>query len=362
MKTIHNDLSHRKVYIDFLRIFSIFLVIFNHTGNNGFWLFSLRRDSPFFAFYLFLSVFCKVAVPIYFMVSGAILLGKEEPLAAIVKKRVFKYAGILFVVSLINCVFLNKDMTLVSFLKAVYSTQVTGGLWFLYQYLSFLLALPLLRKLVKNMEAKDYLWLTGTVLLFSGLRMVDLLLFDNGLSYNSNFHSPFLGLIVYYPLMGYFLANKVTIESVSKRSILVCLAASAISIFLCGWMTCMWCNHLGEWQEMTGQDFLNYLIFVPVCFIFLLTRYVFSKIQITPTLEKVITFLSSSTFGIYLFEELYRWHTMPVFTKAVKYLPTIVACALWGLSTFLLGLFVTQVWKFIVKNIRRLLNRENRSQ
>ena len=42
MKTIYNLSPQRKVHLDFLRIISILLVIFNHTGNNGFWLFSLR--------------------------------------------------------------------------------------------------------------------------------------------------------------------------------------------------------------------------------------------------------------------------------------------------------------------------------
>lgn len=296
------------------------------------------------------------------MISGAVLLGKDEPLADVVKKRVIKYAGILFAVSSIHCAFQKRNITLIDFLKAIYSTQVTVGLWFLYQYLSFLLALPLLRKLAKNMAVKDYLWLSVLMLLFPVLKTVDFLVFHNQLSYNSIISSPFVTQIVYFPLMGYFLTNKVKLESISKQHLLICLALSVIAILFSGWMTCLWYDHLGEWNEATGQNFLQHLIFIPACFLFLLTRYVFSKIKVKPAIEKAITILGSSAFGIYLFEELYRRYTMPVFIKVSKYLPSIVACTIWVFSIFLLGFFVTQIWKFLTRSIKHLLNRESKTQ
>lgn len=362
MKTIDKNLTDRIVYLDFLRIVLCVLVIFNHTGNNGFWLFSFRRESPFFVFYLFLSIFCRIAVPIYLMISGAVLLGKEESLAEIIKKRLLKYVGILLGVSAVFCIYLKKDMTLIEFFKQVYSHQIVGGLWFLYLYLGFLLALPLLRKMVKNMETKDYLWLTGVALLFSALKSADFLLFDNELSYNTDFYSPFISQIVYYPLLGYFLANKIKIEDVSKRCLLVFWVAAMLAIFFSSWMTCLWCEHLGEWKEATGQNYLTDFIFIPACYFFLLTRYAFSKIQLTTALRKVISILSSSIFGIYLFEALYRWNTTPVFVKASKYLPTIIACFIWVAVAFVLGFLVTQLWKFVTRSMRRFLNKESRSQ
>ena len=55
-----------------------------------------------FWIYLFLSVFCKFSVPLFFAISGAIMLGrKDEPLKVLWKKRIFKITIILFVFSAI---------------------------------------------------------------------------------------------------------------------------------------------------------------------------------------------------------------------------------------------------------------------
>ena len=68
----------RTVYLDFIRILAIYMVLFNHTRTSGFVLFTVRRGSFFYPFYLFNAILIKSAVPLFFMVSGALLLGKEE--------------------------------------------------------------------------------------------------------------------------------------------------------------------------------------------------------------------------------------------------------------------------------------------
>lgn len=57
--------SKRKVYIDFIKIAAIYLVLYNHTGEYGFVLFTERQTSPFFWFYLFVSIFVKMGVPLF---------------------------------------------------------------------------------------------------------------------------------------------------------------------------------------------------------------------------------------------------------------------------------------------------------
>ena len=61
--TAHGD---RKVYLDVIRIIAAFFVIFNHTNENGFFLFAEREwgSIPFWG-YLFFSIFCKVSVYLF---------------------------------------------------------------------------------------------------------------------------------------------------------------------------------------------------------------------------------------------------------------------------------------------------------
>lgn len=64
-------------YIELLRVIASFLVIVNHT-NSG--IFMSRTPEALYwnesVSYFFVS---KVAVPIFLMISGALMLGKVEP-------------------------------------------------------------------------------------------------------------------------------------------------------------------------------------------------------------------------------------------------------------------------------------------
>ncbi len=75
------------VHLEAFRILAIYLVMFNHTDKNGFFFFTVAQASPFYGLYLFISIACKFAVPLFYMVSGALLLKKEESIGVVYKKR-----------------------------------------------------------------------------------------------------------------------------------------------------------------------------------------------------------------------------------------------------------------------------------
>ena len=93
-------IQRKKMYIEFIRIIAGFFVIFNHTRERGFFLFaSYPENSIQYWLYLFLSVFCKFSVPMFFAISGALLLSKDEPIKELYKKRVLKMVLVLLLFS-----------------------------------------------------------------------------------------------------------------------------------------------------------------------------------------------------------------------------------------------------------------------
>ena len=59
--------KEKNIYLEAMRVIAIFFVIFNHTGSNGYTLFSQEPiGSGKFWIYLFISVFCKFSVPLFF--------------------------------------------------------------------------------------------------------------------------------------------------------------------------------------------------------------------------------------------------------------------------------------------------------
>ena len=86
----------KKLYIEFIRICACFCVIFTHTMERGYFLFaSYPENSVQYWLYMMFSVFCKAAVPMFFAISGALLISKEESLKDLYKNRVLKMVFIL---------------------------------------------------------------------------------------------------------------------------------------------------------------------------------------------------------------------------------------------------------------------------
>ena len=98
----------KTVYLELIRILAIFLVIFNHTGTNGFFLFSVRQGSALYPLYMFLSIACRTAVPLFWMVSGSLLLPKEESIRYVYRHRVLRMLLVLALFSLFQYIFTTR--------------------------------------------------------------------------------------------------------------------------------------------------------------------------------------------------------------------------------------------------------------
>ena len=68
----------KTVYLEFIRALAIILVLFYRTGTWGCFLFTVRQGSALYPVYMFLSIASKPAVPLFWMVSGSLLLRKRR--------------------------------------------------------------------------------------------------------------------------------------------------------------------------------------------------------------------------------------------------------------------------------------------
>ena len=104
-------MDNKRLDIELIRIIAVFFVIFNHTGTMGYFLFaSYEPRSIQYWIYLFISVFCKISVPLFFMITGALMLNrKEESLRYLWKHRVLHICCILIIWSFFYYMVLVKE-------------------------------------------------------------------------------------------------------------------------------------------------------------------------------------------------------------------------------------------------------------
>lgn len=344
--------ANRRVYIDFLKVIAIYLVLFNHTGVSGFVLFTVKQGTKMYFPLMFNAILIKIAVPLFFMASGALLLGKEESYRDLLCKRFLRYLVVLIVASLIWYLYtcLRHGVQTVSvgyFLTTLYTSRLAGSYWYLYAYLAYILMLPFLRKLAKAMTAREYQWMFLMYGIISSLQILEFLVWKGEKSHNGDFSFFITGIYVFYPLMGYYIDQCMKDSAFTVKRLLYMVALSAAAIVICCLMTHYRCTLTGSWDEDNCQTFFNTLIFLPSVTAYYGAKLLFMRHPPRERLKKIIVVASGTTFGIYSINHIYLLETYPVFMRLCPYLRTLPACWVWTLCACLLGGCVT----FLVKKV-----------
>ncbi|MFZ5910202.1 MAG: acyltransferase [Chloroflexota bacterium] len=166
----------RLAWVDLIRVIAVFQVVLVHLSFPVFY----KGDLPLSAWSAanFYDSFSRMGVPLFFMVSGALLLGRDEPLGVFLRRRFVKVgipalfwsvAYLLWSVEAYRNGSMSPGRIALSMLKAIYLGDVEIHLWFLYVLAGIYLVTPLLRLLVSAASRRDLayfllLWLLGASL------------------------------------------------------------------------------------------------------------------------------------------------------------------------------------------------------
>lgn len=206
----------RNVWVDFVRSISVFFVIVIHTASPlsyqwgdilpSEWIIGISYNS-----------FARVSVPLFFMLSGYLLLSvQNESMLDFFRKR-FRKVFIPFLFwSLFyllignhygNYTFLNSIKAIV---YALLTTSTSYHLWFLVDLLSIYLFVPLLRVFLMSAQ-KIHLWyMVGLWFLFGAV----LDSFERAIGAETVFDFGFFTSYMGYFFIGYLLGNfKLTIKT-----------------------------------------------------------------------------------------------------------------------------------------------------
>lgn len=341
----------KKIHLEFLRFLAILLVIFNHTGESGYLYFTTVPGSKLYPLYFFLSVLCKIAVPLFWMVSGALLLNKEEDIKTVFRHRFLRMAIVLTVFSFGYYLYSakgNPDFRLspVYFLQLLYSSDLAPAFWYLYAYLGLLVLLPVLRRAAKGMTNREFMYFFAAMLLLRGIvPVLEYLLWHGERTINPSFLANFFSYDVVFFLLGYFLEHRIreTELKSSKALALALLGAAVMILMMVG--TQMRLRDGGLMTDAEGERFYAGLLAVSSAAVFYIARLLFRNTDGKTALSKVIVTLGSVSFGTMLLEHFVRCETGFVFRALNRVLPEFTSAVLWTVFVYLVGGGVTWLLK-----------------
>lgn len=366
MPAIHG----RRLDLELMRVIACFFVIFNHTGENGFFRFSLCDSGSLrFWVYLAVSIFCKFSVPLFFMVSGALLLEREESLGRLWRHRIGKIALVLLAWSFfyyLDEVWLGwREFRLGDFAGQFLWGNWNLSFWYLYAYLAMLMTLPLLRKFAGSLTNREFVYLFSLAFVFSSLLPVlQYLLWQENHSFNSDFQLGWVCAQIFVcPLLGYFMRKRIP-DFWSGRRLALLWAANLGGILVTAGLTVWKASLTGMLDENHSQSFYNLFSVLNAASVFVACTYLAGRGAALrrPLLRRLCALLQSMgscTLGIYLLH-LFFHQRLPfmgrlwdVFRVSLG-LGDMISAFLYCGVIFLMGYGVTLVLKR-VPLVRRLV-------
>ncbi len=334
-----------KTYLDVIKLLAILLVVFNHSGNTGYKMYLDVEAGPARMMMLTFSALVKIAVPLFFMASGALLLGREEPWKKVFFGRAAKFAAILAAATFFfyaDGLEPGQPIRLGEYFIHLYRGDLTGHLWFLYSYLCFLIMLPFLRKLAGTMQLRDFLLLLMAYQTAQLLPVLDYALFGGSGAHTSYFSFFMAADYVVYPLLGCCI-DRLDMEKEREETFYLLLFLGLLCIFFTSLLMEWRCSVDGGWTSANREAYMGRLSVLPAMTVFYGAKKLCVRIPSQGRLGKVLSVLAGCTFGVYLLDPKWReftrgvrWVLTPVIgAYAATLVQTLCACVLGLAGTFL---------------------------
>lgn len=352
MRRAGNDLAGgrtaapRILHLELVRAVAIFLVMFNHTGSRGFDLAVTTNNEVAYPFFLALSILCKMAVPLFLMVSGALLIPKDESLGTVYRKRVLRMVAVTVLFSFILYLYkvLTEDKTLdmADFLTRLYSSPVHFSYWYLYMYIGILIMLPFLRALARNITDTDFFYLLGLSILFTGVwPILQYVAPVEGLERHLTQAAPFFVRSILFFVMGYFVEKRLA-PRLQRKHIALLIGLSVVAVAITGVVSWIAQTRTESLQE--AQQFYATLNAIPTITTYILIR---RALKSTPprVVQGTILWLGGAAFGVYLLESIARGQLDFVYRGLEGPLGSMLAALIWITVSLLVCAFVVSLLK-----------------
>ena len=306
----------RKLHLDFLRILAAFLVLVHHSelmelldhtqsGMRGIFVLSCMTSFVF------------VNVPLFFMISGALLLSREESDRELYGRRIPRFLLLTFLVNLFTYVYrCYPSFNTADFFRGFFAGIMDETHWYLYAYLGLLVCLPFLRRAARGMTHTEAVVLVCMRFLFYSL-LPGLNCITNYKGYpavpvSSAFSVPFAAAdILFFPVMGYYLEEKLPWEKADRRWAAVSLAVMGGGLGAGALVNC----HEGLRMSSSGS-LLRLFSYAVAMATFVLAKYLFTRPHREGTcrqrFEAILKTASSLMLGVYILEPVLRPAVKPL--------------------------------------------------
>lgn len=284
--------------LNIIRIVACFMVVLLHVSAMG-----LYKTNPSWVYLNVIDSFCRVSVPLFIMLSGALLLREKPDSSLKVIKRILHIIACIIIWSLVY-VWRDKNPeinidSLFTYIHDIFLGPVKYHLWYLYFVVGMYIAVPIISKAYHNSTTKEvFIYLSVWFFLCSFL--VFKYLFDITSNAVQVFNLSFIADIMVYLLLGKFLLDIYASKKINLNK------TTLLFIFLLSsFITSLFVYLSSKNSEIIDQSLYSYIspfVIIGSSSLFILALkigVIFDKHQ------KIISSASSLTLGVYCMHILF---------------------------------------------------------
>ncbi|KAF1004079.1 MAG: O-acetyltransferase WecH [Luteibacter sp.] len=286
----------RSLAMDVTRVVACAMVVLVHTAAGYFYTFG-----PLWVPAVVFDAFSRAAVPIFFMLSGALLLWRDEPVLSFYKKRLPRIVVPLVFWTVVYVALFGDHTLSPGALVARYLMGPYEHLWYLYAAFGLYLAAPYLGRILRSSTEREIrvflvVWFVVACVL-NQVRLLWAIDWDPPSHLGAQLFSGFIGFFV----LGAYLERYRPHASATGcwiGAVAFCVCGAAIAF-----ATCRYSAYLG----VPNEYFFSYL--TPLVAISAASAYVaLSGITRLPgPLTAMVGFISDGSLGIYCLHPMFLW-------------------------------------------------------
>ncbi|WIV12240.1 acyltransferase family protein [Proteiniborus sp. MB09-C3] len=298
---IRTEKTSRIIYIDILRILSIFAVVVLHVsapfaastntyGIKWWWVGNLADSIT------------RWSVPVLILISGRLMLynDREESVLLFLRKRLIKVIIPLVFWSLLymirkNEVVIQWDVSLIiSFLKNIYTGNVHIHLWYLYMLVGLYLITPIIKPYVNNARKESLIYFIVVWFISNGI----IAFLEKFTEYNIGFNLSFFHWSLGYYVLGFFIEKYSFSRKQRKAAYALGLLGMIVTVYGTYVLTK---NNDGVLVPHLYSYLAPNIIFMSIMVYLLFKNINWDKIiGESPIINKLISSFNRASFGIYL--------------------------------------------------------------
>jgi len=341
------DIENRNYSFDILRIIACFLVIVNHTNSAVFIKYFPSLSGYMSLAYFFIS---KIAVPVFLMLTGSLLLNRKESLKTLFNKRILRVILSLLLFSIIMCLLKNRNqlgrINIKTFLISLISNPYDLSYWYLYMLIGIYICLPFIRSMVLNLTVKEHTYYLILWMVYFGV-IPQLLKIFHLPTISGYFSLPTIVVPLGYILAGNYLSNIVDKEKIYRKRFLY---IACVILILC--ISTNVVISIREYQKyskfiLSLDNYSTIFVMLQSISVYYIVCYCISRVRISEHFGKLLTSVSAATYGIYLTHIIIIQHTKYIINWLNIKMNDFIAVVLYEIIVFIIGYFITKIMKKI---------------